>query len=272
MKYFNQKLIGIVTKHSKEFVIKPHLESLGLKVHVLNEIDTDLLGTFTGEIPRELSAFENAKSKCLLAPNSFPFVMASEGSFQSHPLFEDLMVNEEYLVLYDRENHHFFRARKVFAKSNFKQAKITGINEFEDFLTEIGFPHHGVILGEDGDFVKDIQSKSKWIEFFHNEMTNSDKQQVFVQTDMRACNNPTRMKNIGELMLEFLASLKNQCPSCEAPQLELVKVQEGLSCSWCQLPTKSAQAKLWKCWKCHHEVWEEITELENPGLCQWCNP
>ncbi len=74
---FKGRTLLIATKHRKEQVISPILEeALGVKCIVSENIDTDVLGTFTGEVERTNSPLETARMKCELA---------SEGSFGSHP-------------------------------------------------------------------------------------------------------------------------------------------------------------------------------------------
>ena len=62
---FSDRKLLIVTKHEKEKVIAPILEkALGLTCHVVQNFDTDTLGTFTGEIDRKKSPIETAIDKC----------------------------------------------------------------------------------------------------------------------------------------------------------------------------------------------------------------
>lgn len=43
----------IATRHGKEAVLAPILENaLGLRITVPPDLDTDVLGTFSGEVPR----------------------------------------------------------------------------------------------------------------------------------------------------------------------------------------------------------------------------
>ncbi len=50
---YNSALVCIATKHGKESVIaRPFLRALGLTATVPLELDTDSLGTFSGEVER----------------------------------------------------------------------------------------------------------------------------------------------------------------------------------------------------------------------------
>ena len=68
---FEGRKLIIATKHGKETVIAPLIESaLGLICFVSENFDTDSLGTFTGEIERELDPLATLRKKCLLAMES----------------------------------------------------------------------------------------------------------------------------------------------------------------------------------------------------------
>ena len=59
---FEGRKLLIATKHSKERVIAPILEEkLGVTCVVPTDFDTDLLGTFTGEIERKSDALTTAR-------------------------------------------------------------------------------------------------------------------------------------------------------------------------------------------------------------------
>jgi hypothetical protein len=85
---FQNRKIIIATKHEKEQVIAPILEKeLGVNCFVDETFDTDALGTFTGEIERELDPISTVREKCLRAmkANNCDLGIASEGSFGAHP-------------------------------------------------------------------------------------------------------------------------------------------------------------------------------------------
>ena len=65
---FKGRKLVIATKHEKEKVIAPILEKeLGVKCFVAPDLDTDLLGTFTGEVERKDDPIITARKKCLIA-------------------------------------------------------------------------------------------------------------------------------------------------------------------------------------------------------------
>jgi hypothetical protein len=86
MKYKNAK-ICLTTKHKKQEAIGPAFNKiLGARLESI-ELDTDLLGTFSGEIERKKSGLDTARSKCELGmmETGYKYGLSSEGSFGPHP-------------------------------------------------------------------------------------------------------------------------------------------------------------------------------------------
>ena len=84
---FEGRNLLIATKHRKETVIAPLFsDAFGVHCFISDEIDTDSLGTFSGEIARKKNTIETLRDKCDLAYKTVgaDFVMASEGSFGQH--------------------------------------------------------------------------------------------------------------------------------------------------------------------------------------------
>lgn len=121
-KFFENRKIAIATMHGKEQVIAPVLqESLGIEFVVPQQLNTDQLGTFSGEVERLLSPLEAARKKCLMAAEltGATLAIASEGSFGPHPAFYFLPADEEIVLLMDLENKWEFKAKKISTETNF---------------------------------------------------------------------------------------------------------------------------------------------------------
>jgi hypothetical protein len=72
------------TMHGKELAIGPPYHNiLNVSVQTSNTIDTDRLGTFTGEIEREGTPLETMRKKVRIGMEhlGLPYGIASEGSF-----------------------------------------------------------------------------------------------------------------------------------------------------------------------------------------------
>ena len=80
--------VALLTQHGKERVIAAALEpALGCRVERVAGYDTDLLGTFTRDIPREGTKLEAARKKARLGMElaGLPLGIASEGAFGPDP-------------------------------------------------------------------------------------------------------------------------------------------------------------------------------------------
>ena len=104
---YKNKFVILATKHQKEEVIRPSFEAeLGCCIHVPTQYDTDLFGTFTGEIPRKLSPYETLIQKAKEAAQQFRYryAIASEGSFGPHPYLYFAPGDTELMAFVDLDN------------------------------------------------------------------------------------------------------------------------------------------------------------------------
>lgn len=274
--YFKNKTCLIVSKHQKEVVIAPILNAkLGIICISNATIDTDALGTFTGEIERVKSPYDTVKDKCLLGQDlpGVDFIVANEGSFGAHPFIPFITADEEFICLYDVYEKEFVVEKMLFYETNFSTVKITNVAELDDVLMKLNFPSHGVILRTENLIIKDL--------FDLDEIRKCVVEMLFLQgycnidTDMRAMHNPTRMKCIEQLTMKFTNTLTSTCNQCGWYGFTIVEHKEGLACSLCSRPTKSTLYHLYKCKKCNFEkkkLFPHNKEVEDPTYCDWCNP
>ena len=119
---FKGRKLLIATKHEKEKVIAPILEKeLGVSWFVINDFDTDELGTFTGEIERKDDPIITARKKCLLAIEltNCDLAVASEGSFGPHPTIYFVPADDEFLLFFDKKNDLEIIVRELSTETNF---------------------------------------------------------------------------------------------------------------------------------------------------------
>ena len=93
--------VALLTQHGKERVIAPVLEAaLGCRVERVARYDTDLLGTFTRDIPRAGTQLDAARRKARLGMElaGLPLGLASEGSFGPDPFTGMFPWNVEFLI------------------------------------------------------------------------------------------------------------------------------------------------------------------------------
>ena len=119
---FRGRNLIIATKHKKEAVISPLIEKkLGVKCIVPDGFDSDIFGTFTGEIDRVNDPVSTARDKCLEAMALFncDLGIASEGSFGPHPSLYLIPADDEILMFIDKKNNLEIIAREISNETNF---------------------------------------------------------------------------------------------------------------------------------------------------------
>ena len=280
MKMFENRTLLIVTKHGKEEVLKPLLDQ-NLKVNcVLNvDFDTDSFGTFSGEVDRKDDALTTLRKKCLatmLYYNS-DLAVASEGSFGPHPSAFFIAADDELVILIDVKNNLEIIGRKVSVETNFAVREFTDPNLFLTFLEEVQFPSHKIILknGSQNNFeiYKDISTEAEALRIFRLLLDKYGS--VSAETDMRAMNNPSRMKVIKEAAENLIEKIKSPCPRCQFPGFSVTASVPGLNCSCCSRPTKSVLYNILSCLKCKFKkkkYFPRQIEVEDPTYCDYCNP
>lgn len=275
----NRKLI-IATKHKKEMVIAPILEkSLGVICFTDNNLDTDTLGTFTGEIERENDPIVTARKKCLWAMelSNCDLGVASEGSFGPHPSSFFVNADDEFLIFIDKKNDLEIIVRELSLETNFNGTDIKSEQELLDFASMIHFPSHALILRKSkSDNTNIVKGITDWTHL-KNEFyaLNSKYDRVYVETDMRAMFNPLRMSVIETATKKLIDAINSCCPNCDIPGFVVSDVKKGLKCSLCGFPTKSPLSLLYKCQKCSfekEEMYPNNKTKEDPMYCDNCNP
>lgn len=277
---FKGRTLIIATMHKKESVIAPILEKeLGVSCKIIPHLNTDNFGTFSGEIERKDSPMATVKAKALaaLAKSTETLVLASEGSFGAHPASPFISANEEMVILLDTKNNLEITGCHLTTLTNFNHQEINNISELMEFAERIGFPEHNVILkakDETGEIKiwKDFESKVGLNSIATN-LLNGNKS-ISIENDMRAMNNPTRMKSIENAVIDLVKNIKSICPRCSTPGFSVFEVVTGLKCAMCNLPTKSVKAYIHKCKKCNYscERAKENVSDEDPMYCDFCNP
>jgi len=270
----------IATKHQKERVIKPILEKeLGLICSVPENLDTDLLGTFSGEIERVDDPITTLRKKCLMAIEStgIDIAIANEGSFGPHPAIFFANADDEIIMLLDRKNDLEIIERELSLDTNFSGSEITSEAELLDFANKVGFPSHGVILKKaKTDYTGIIKRSADFEQLVENYRKVMNENGIaYAETDMRAMLNPTRMRNIEAAAKKLVAKAKSLCPECATPGFGVVQVVTGLPCEICGFPTKSTLKHVCRCQKCGYE--RHILNpngkfAEDPQYCDMCNP
>lgn len=276
MKIFEGRRCVIATMHGKECVIAPILEKqLKVKTKIPEEFDTDQFGTFSGEVERKVSSYHSAKLKCLSALEiaGDTLGIASEGSFGPHPQFFFAPCDEELLLFIDLKNGIEVVHREISVQTNFMASEVKSLEELSDFAHRALFPSHGLILRTDHELVKGIVN---WGELEKNwSRLKNDGQSVYVETDMRALFNPTRMAVIDLAVRNLAKKILTTCPQCDMPGFYVKDIQSGLPCRSCGFPTRSPLTEISNCDKCNFQIENQYPngiKFEDPKYCDFCNP
>ena len=277
---FKGRTLAIATMHGKESVIAPILEKfLGVKIIVPKNFNTDVFGTFAGEIERSSDPFNTAVLKCKAACKlaNTTLAVASEGSFGQHPTLFFMPADEEIMVFVDLQNDITIKAKIISTNTNFNGDNFTDWKFAKDFAEKIGFPAHGLIIRKhENDHQEVVKGISNWDELkdqFENYFSKYGA--VFLETDMRAMYNPTRMKVIEEATNKLIDVISNQCPGCKFPGYDICEINSGLPCKLCGMPTRSILSFQYKCNNCSYASLIQFPngkENEDPQFCDFCNP
>ncbi len=272
--------IALLTQHGKERVIAPALEgALGCFVELVSGYDTDQLGTFTRETPRPGSQLDAAirKARIGLTLARAAAGVASEGSFDRDPFTGLLPWNAEIVVLVDDvRGYTLVGSAQGAARSG--HLCTDGWEAAERFARESGFPEHGLVIrpddADDGRIIKGLDSWESYAEAFSRSKALAANGNVFIEVDLRAHANPTRMELIRLAAEDLARKLRSLCPSCEAPGYWVIERRAGRPCASCGLPTRETLSEVWGCPSCAARESREVNhgELADPGRCDNCNP
>lgn len=280
-KIFKNRKLVIATMHQKEKVIAPILEKeLGVKCFVLENFDTDKFGTFTREIKRRGDMFQAAKVKLETAMKiaNCDLGVASEGSFGENSSTPFMTSNLELILLIDKKNNLEIKGHYLNLETNSNGKYIKTIPEALIFAKKCGFPKHSIIVrktknGQDFLF-KNIQSELDLKKRITEILNLPETSQVFLETDMRAHQNPTRMKGIALAVQNLVQNIKLECPKCHYPGFVITNSEKGEVCPDCNSITELAKAKIFICQKCKFKLIEKIKyhKDEIQEHCSTCNP
>lgn len=264
---------ALATRHGKERVIAPAFAAItGLAVHVPHDIDTDALGTFTGEVPRPGTMRDAARMKARLGmtASGLPFGIASEGSFGPHPIAPFLAIGREVMIFID-DMHGIEVVEEAASEiTNFAALDLGPDADVEGFLMRIGFPQHAVVLRSGEAVIKGIDSRERLQALLLNAGSGGR-----LETDMRAHVNPTRMAEIGKLAMGLATRMATICPACAAPGFGLVRTEAGLPCAECGTPTPLLRGHVDGCALCNHQILRPRNDgrtAASPAECPECNP
>ncbi len=282
MDLFAHRVAVLATMHGKEAAIAPLLQAeLNLKTIVPADFNTDAFGTFTREIKRTGDQLTAARFKAEAAMQLVgeTLGLASEGSFGPHPAIPYLPCNRELVILLDATHDLEIVGYDFSTDTNYRQQVVNSLEAALAFAQQIGFPSHGLVAMPTADspepaaIVKGIVTESELREAVTPWLQRQGS--VYLETDMRAMLNPTRMQAIARATQDLIRKLRSHCPQCDAPGFDVSDRKPGLPCGLCYTPTDLTLAAVYSCQKCsftQDRLYPDGIELADPAQCAYCNP
>lgn len=274
------KRIALTTKHEKLTLIKPAFdEHVGCEIFEVN-LDTDQLGTFSGEIERIAPTLETAIKKARLGmeETGLRLGIASEGSIGPDPMVPFIHSNIEHLVLVDDELGIVIS--ETYRSFDINAATITVAPDhyLMDFLEKVDFPNHALIVRPDtqnkNNCIKGVTNEEQLMEAIQISSQLSPSGKVVIESDLRAMHSPSRQRNIEEVAKLLAKRVSQLCTNCNMPGWGRVGYEKGLYCSECGWDHPNAiRQEILGCVKCEYtEQGVVISTVLDPANCNFCNP
>jgi len=267
---------ALATMHGKQSVIAPVMQAcLGLSLITPEGLDTDVFGSFSGEIARNGTMREVAirKARLGMAAAGLPIGIASEGSFGPHPAIPFLRAGLELMVFIDDARGLVISESLIDTDTNHDETLAPAMDGLEAFLSRARFPSHALMAAParapaSAPVIKGIRSAEALAEALRICANASEDGHARITTDMRAHMNPTRMERL-------VQRLATPCPACRRPGFGRRRPGPGLPCSWCERPTHEPSGEWLACEACGHAVLSTRTDgrdSADPASCPACNP
>jgi hypothetical protein len=256
--------------------------ALGVDLVVPDALDTDELGTFSGEIARvgDPGSVCLTKARLGMAMTGLRIGFASEGSFGPHPSVPFMPADHEVMTFVDDDRDLIIVERMLAVETNFSHREARDVGELTDWLLAVGFPRHAVIVRPksaalDTRIEKGLTSLDALTTAIARAAAASDDGVASIETDMRAHLNPTRMAVIRRLAFRLARRLATPCPRCAAPGFGRTGEVTGLPCEWCGSATEMILFEAWSCAACAYvedRPRRDGLRLAPPQHCPQCNP
>lgn len=270
----------LATKHDKLGLIAPALlETLGMTVRAA-EVDTNQLGTFTGDVCRPGDALHTAVAKArpgMLATGS-SLGTASEGRFGPLPALPFVTAATELVVLVDDQRGTVVAETVTDFTVITVAADVRPGNASVDLLVRARFPEHELIVRPAGrsaqPIVKGIHDRAVPDQAIRDCASSSPHGLARVETDLRAHDCPTRRPVIAAAAQRLAARLATDCPACTCTGWGIVRVEHDLACRHCGCTVLVPRADVFGCAACATESTEPRPGATpaDPRECEWCNP
>jgi hypothetical protein len=273
-------VVAFATMHGKEEIVAPIFErELGWELHAV-DINTDLFGTFSGEIPRALSAYDTVIEKARRGALHAGLArgIASEGSIGAHPHLPFLEADVEMMALVDVERDVHLVVTHIGPGIVALREVWSSTTDLEEICARADLPHHALIVrrGEGPSLWarKGIRNSADLAAAIADAFREGQAGDVVMESDFRAMMSPTRQANIAACAALLARRIATLCPSCNTWGWGVVGVERGVPCTGCGGVEEGAvSADIEGCVSCSHtEARAREHASVDPSHCQTCNP
>jgi hypothetical protein len=272
--------VVVTTKHDKTALLQPSFKELLNITLVELPLDTDQLGTFSGEIERTTPPRETALAKARLGIESSGkrFGIASEGSIAADFALPWIHADYEVLVFIDGQSDlvisETVHSREIVAAST----TIRVGDNLDEFMKRADFPRHALIAQPVRAHVpfaiKGIRSLPKLEAAIAECAAHSPTGEVKLESDFRAMHSPSRQENIRALGKKLATRIAALCPECSTPGWGVFDYEKGVACIDCgELNSEAISREILGCYRCDHKaIGATIKASLEPAQCHFCNP
>jgi hypothetical protein len=268
----------LATKHGKAPLIAEPLAAVAQVILRPIEVDTDILGTFTGEVPRRAGPRETALAKARLGMRAARATIgvASEGTITPDPSVPLIAVDHELVVLLDAEHDLVVVGEATSDAWPILHRTITPDEDLERLLREADAPPHHLIvrprkLGR-GGITKAIADLDTLARAVVHASEHDPEGVVVVETDLRAHLCPARRPIIQRAAEDLAGRLMTRCPRCQAPGYGVARTLRGLPCESCGTEVAIPAAELLRCPACGHNELRTLPRITaDRAECPVCN-
>ena len=256
---YRHERIGLATIHGKDLAVAPPFRRLlGAEIVTAPDVDTDSLGTFSGEIARPAPIVETCALKAELAFQTMDVdcAIASEGSYGPIDRLPFRPAGVEIMAFVDRRRGLRIIETMATHRTNWRLFSFrAGDALVRAAAISMGFPEYGVFVIANKDRsqpIKGLASLDEVVAAVDREASRSDDGTAILIADMRAHRNPTRMKVLRALSWKLAKRLQRLCPKCQAPGFGHIESRRGLPCEACGDATHWIDFEVDGCSACGH--------------------
>lgn len=272
---YRGRTVAVGTRHGKQHQFAPPFHDiLGARLQTPPDLDTDRVGTFTGEIARNTTAVEAARAKARLAMavTGLPYGLASEASYG--PLAGGWSGHEELLLFCDdRLGIEVLEGHRTLSVPGLAH-RVSDHHRLPRALLG-GLPGQALVVRPSagtGEIVKGITTADMLAAAIAAAVAASADGLAVVEPDLRAHHNPSRRIILARLATSLAHRLATGCPACGTPGFGRVDARPGLRCRACATPTARMGAEIHGCPSCEHRATRPVGGYAEPSDCPACNP